>query len=156
MLLQRAFTPSVIKVDLESETKEELFEEMVDMLARAAGAAFPRREILDALERREAKMSTGIYKGIALPHATVESLGSMRGALGISRKGIDYDSLDGNPVYIVFLLLTPPSDAEIHLQTLQALAGLAADKQAIQKLSSSGSSEEAFTILKNFEASAPR
>ena len=76
MILQKVFATSAIKVNLESESKEELFEELVDHLSKnfPADARFPRVEIIAALEAREAKMSTGIAKGIALPHATVEGL----------------------------------------------------------------------------------
>lgn len=153
MILQKAFQPSTIKTDLESESKDELFEELVDLLANTypPQSAFPRQEILEALSRREAKMSTGICKGIALPHATVDGLDSLKGAIGISKKGIDYDALDGHPVYLVFLLLTPPSDTEVHLQALQRLAALIEDKATVQKLSSAATPEAAFSIIKEFE-----
>ena len=153
MILQKAFQPSTIKTDLESESKDELFEELVDLLAGVypPQLTFPRREALEALSRREAKMSTGICKGIALPHATVDGLDSMKGAIGISKKGIDYDALDGHPVYLTFLLLTPPGDAESHLQALQRLAALIEDKVVVQKLSSATTPEAAFSIIKEFE-----
>jgi nitrogen PTS system EIIA component len=153
MILQEAFKPSTIKADLESESKDELFEELVDLLANSCPPRqnFPRQEVLEALYSREAKMSTGICKGIALPHATVPGLDSLKGAIGISRKGIDYDALDGHPVYLVFLLLTPPDDAESHLHALQRLAALIEDKAVVQKLSSATTPEAAFSIIKEFE-----
>jgi len=153
MILQKAFQPSTIKTDLESENKDELFEELVDLLAKSypPHQAFPRQEILEALYRREAKMSTGICKGIALPHATVMGLDSLKGAIGISKKGIDYDALDGHPVYLVFLLLSPPDDADPHLHALQRLAALIEDKAVVQKLSSANTPEAAFSIIKDFE-----
>ena len=153
MILQKAFQPSTIKTDLESESKDELFEELVDLLVGVypPQLTFPRREAIEALSRREAKMSTGICKGIALPHATVDGLDSMKGAIGISKKGVDYDALDGHPVYLTFLLLTPPGDAESHLQALQRLAALIEDKVVVQKLSSAATPEAAFSIIKEFE-----
>lgn len=153
MILQKVFQQSAIKTGLESETKEELFEELVDVLARnwTAAAPFPRKNILDALSKREAKMSTGISKGIALPHATVEGLDAIAGVLGISSKGIDYDSLDGHPVYLVFMVLTPPKDAELHLQTLQNLAALIEDRDTVSRLAAVASPAEAFAVVKDFE-----
>lgn len=153
MILQKVFQQSAIKTGLESETKDELFEELVDVLARnwTAAAPFPRRNILDALMKREAKMSTGISKGIALPHATVEGLDAIAGALGISSKGIDYDALDGHPVYLVFMVLTPPKDAELHLQTLQNLAALIQDREIASRLAAAASPAEAFAVIKDFE-----
>jgi nitrogen PTS system EIIA component len=155
MILQKVFATSAIKVNLESDSKEELFEELVDHLSKnfPAGAHFPRVEIIAALEAREAKMSTGIMKGIALPHATVEGLDSLKGVLGISRKGIDYDSLDGHPVYLVFMLLAPPGGSEFHLKALQHLALLIADKEFVQRLSTASSPEEAQAILAEFDRS---
>lgn len=153
MILQNVFLPSNIKTGLESESKEELFEELVDVLAKSypSRLSFPRKQILEALDRREAKMSTGISKGIALPHATVEGLDTLRGVLGISSQGLDYDALDGHPVFLVFLLLTPPSDAELHLQALQRIASLIDDHEMTSKLAASTSSAAAFAVIQDFE-----
>jgi nitrogen PTS system EIIA component len=153
MILLKVFQPSAIKAGLESEYKDELFEELVDVLAQSypPNSEFPRQEVIRALEQREAKMSTGIAKGIALPHATVEGIDSLRGAIGVSRKGIDYESLDGNPVYLVFMLVSPPQEAEIHLQTLRRLAVLMEDRDIVQRLSAAGSAEAAYMVLKEFE-----
>ena len=153
MILQKIFRPSMIKMNIESESKEELFEELVDHLSKtsSAGYRFPRAEIIKALEARESKMSTGIATGIALPHATVEGLSCLQGVLGISRKGIDYDSLDGHPVYLVFFLLAPLGGSEFHLQALQSLARLIEDKGLIQRLSTASSSEEAHAVFTEFE-----
>ena len=156
MILQKVFQQSAIKTGLESETKDELFEELVDVLARnwTSSAPFPRRNILDALMRREAKMSTGIAKGIAVPHATVEGLEAMAGVLGISSRGIDYDALDGHPVYLVLMVLTPPKDAELHLQTLQNLAALIENREFASRLAAAATPAEAFAVIKDFERDA--
>ena len=156
MILQKVFQQPSIKTGLESETKDELFEELVDVLARnwTSSAPFPRKNILDALLKRESKMSTGIAKGIALPHATVEGLEAMAGVLGISSGGIDYDALDGHPVYLVFMVLTPPKDAELHLQTLQNLAALIEDREIVSRLAAATSPAEAFSVIKDFERNA--
>ena len=153
MILQKVFLPSTIKTGLESDSKDELFEELVDVLAKAypAQSSFPRQQIIDSLAKREAKMSTGISKGIALPHATVEGLDTLRGVLGISSRGVDYDALDGYPVFLVFLLLTPPNDAELHLQALQRIASLINDHDVTSRLAASASSAAAFTVIKDFE-----
>ncbi len=154
MILQKVFQPSTIRTDLESDNKEELFEELVDVLARSypAKPPFPRQKILDALTRREAKMSTGIAKGVALPHATVEGLDTLRGVLGISSRGIDYDSLDGHPVFLVFMLISPPDDAESHLHALQRMASLIDDTDMATRLAASRSPAEAFALLKEFDS----
>ena len=154
MILQKVFQPSTIRTGLESENKEELFEELVDVLSRSylAKSPFPRQKILDALARRESKMSTGIAKGVALPHATVEGLDTLRGVLGIASKGIDYDSLDGHPVFLVFMLLSPPNDAESHLQALQRIASLIDDTNMASRLAASTSSAEALSLIREFDS----
>jgi len=156
MILQKVFGPSAIKLNLESDSKEELFEELVDHLSKTypANARFPRTEIIEALEAREAKMSTGIAKGIALPHATVEGIDCLRGVLGVSRGGIDYDSLDGHPVYLVFMLLAPRGGSEFHLKALQQLALLIADQDFVQRLSTASNPEEAQSVFAEFDKSA--
>lgn len=153
MILQKVFQPSTIKTGLESDSKEELFEELIEVLARAypPQKPFPRQQIFDALTRREAKMSTGISKGIALPHATVEGLDTLRGVLGISAKGIDYDALDGHPVFLAFMLLTPPDDTEVHLQALQRIAVLINAHGETTKLAGAKTPQEAFALIKEFE-----
>jgi PTS system fructose-specific IIC component/PTS system nitrogen regulatory IIA component len=151
MLLQKVFAAGRIKIGLESEDKDELFEELVDLLAKERGRAFPRAAVLAAVRAREEKMSTGIKKGIALPHGKAEGLTELIGALGISRRGIEYSSLDGEPVYIVFLLLSDPQDSELYLAALKRLAVLLDDSEFYSDLLRADSPERANSIIKNFE-----
>jgi PTS system fructose-specific IIC component/PTS system nitrogen regulatory IIA component len=151
MLLQQVFTPGRIKIGLESEEKDELFEELVDVVARHDGRNFPRAAVLKAVREREEKMSTGIKKGIALPHGKAEGVNSLIGAIGISGKGIDYASLDGEPVYLVFLLVSSPDESELHLRALKRLARLLDDPEFYTELVQASSSEHAFQIIKSFE-----
>lgn len=123
MLLHEIFPVDLIKVSVESEEKEEVFEELVDLFCRSTGNG-AREEILAAVRDRESKMSTGIKKGIALPHGKTNAVDKVYGVLGISRKGIDYDALDGEPVYLLFMMLAPQKDTEKHLRLLKRLAEL--------------------------------
>jgi PTS system fructose-specific IIC component/PTS system nitrogen regulatory IIA component len=123
MFLQDVFLPQYIKMDLEAEDKDEAFEEMVAHFCHVANLNL-NEEILGVLRSREAKMSTGIKKGIAIPHGNTDALDKVCGVLGISRKGIDYDALDGEPVYLLFMLFGPNKDTETHLLILQRLAEL--------------------------------
>jgi PTS system fructose-specific IIC component/PTS system nitrogen regulatory IIA component len=151
MLLQRVFAPGMIKIGLESEDKDELFEELVDLLAKEGGRGFPRASVLTAVREREAKMSTGIKKGIALPHGKAEGLSGLIGALGVSRKGIEYASLDGEPVYLVFLLVSEPQDSELHLTALKRLAILLDDIEFYTDLIQADTPERASSIIGNYE-----
>jgi len=151
MLLQRVFAPSRIKIGLESEDKDELFEELVDVLAREGGREFPRASVLAAVRDREDKMSTGIKKGIALPHGKAEGLTGLSGALGISNRGIEYSSLDGEPVYLVFMIVSSPKDSELHLAALKRLAVLLDDPEFYTELLRADSAERANSIIRNYE-----
>jgi PTS system fructose-specific IIC component/PTS system nitrogen regulatory IIA component len=128
MFLYEVFRPELIKVDLEAADKDEAFEELVDHFCQAEknGA---REEILEALREREAKMSTGIHKGIGIPHAKTSAVENVYGVLGISRRGIDYDALDGEPVYLIFMVLIPQKDTEKHLRILKRMAELLENPQ---------------------------
>ncbi len=121
LLLQELFVPGRIKCHLEAEDKSEAFEELVDALVTHYSLDC-RDEILDAINRREAKMSTGIKKGIAIPHAKTAFTRGVIGVLGISDRGIDYESMDGEPVRMLFLLVSSEEDAATHLSVLKKIA----------------------------------
>jgi len=150
MFLCKAFSPDLIKIGLESEDKDEVFEEMVDLLCRKK--KIDRREdMLQALWKRESKMSTGIMKGIAIPHGKVSALDEIQGVIGISKKGIEYDALDGCPVYVLFMLLIPETDMEDHLRLLKRLAELLKDHKFFAELFAQDNPQNAFGIIRKFE-----
>ncbi len=150
MLLQDIFTASRIKIDLEAEDKDEVFEELVDYLVRNSGLS-GRNEIIGSIQERESKMSTGIKTGIALPHGKTDAVEGICGAIGISRKGIDYDSLDGEPVFLVILLLSSKSDSELHLRTLKRIAGLLEFSEFYQQILKVESPEKANAVVRHYE-----
>jgi PTS system fructose-specific IIC component/PTS system nitrogen regulatory IIA component len=113
---------------MEAEDKDEAFEEMVDYFCQIDNSD-SHNEILDAITAREAKMSTGIHKGIAVPHGKTKAVQTMCGVLGISKKGIHYDSLDGEPVYLLFMIISPLEDSEKYLRLLKHLAELVENPQ---------------------------
>ena len=150
MFLYETFPPELIKIGLESEDKEEVFEEMVDLFCRVKGNG-GREEILEAIRQRELKMSTGIQKGIAIPHGKTNALQNVCGVLGISKKGIDYDALDGQPVYIVFMLMAPMADSEAHLRLLKRLAELLENPQFYTDLAAQNDPQGASAIIRKYE-----
>jgi PTS system fructose-specific IIC component/PTS system nitrogen regulatory IIA component len=150
MFLHEIFPAKCIKVDLEAEDKEEAFEEMVDHFCQVTRNN-AREEILGALREREAKMSTGIHKGIAVPHGKTTVVEDVFGFLGISRKGIDYDALDGEPVYLLFMILAPPKDTEKHLRILKRLAELLENPQFYIDLVSQNDSQGAHGVICKYE-----
>jgi PTS system fructose-specific IIC component/PTS system nitrogen regulatory IIA component len=150
MFLHEVFRPELIKVDLEAEDKDEAFEELVDHFCQAEKSN-AREDILEALREREAKMSTGIHKGIGIPHAKTNAVENVYGVLGISRKGIDYDALDGEPVYLIFMVLIPQKDTEKHLRILKRMAELLENPQFYIELMAQKDSQGVYNTMKKYE-----
>ena len=158
MILQDVLLPEFIKIDMESEDKDEAFEELVDYYCQAelpvkltAEKSKVHDEILHAIVTREEKMSTGIHKGIAVPHGKTSIVKDIRGVLGISKKGIQYDSLDGEPVYLLFMLISPLEDSEKHLRLLKHLAQLIEIPQFQSELQIQKDPGEAFRVIRKYE-----
>jgi len=150
MFVYEAFPPEMIKIGLESEDKDEVFEEMVDLFCQVKKSN-AREDILQALKERESKMSTGIQKGIALPHGRTNAIDNVYGILGISKKGIDYDALDGQPVYLLFMLLAPQTDSEKHLRLLKRLAGLLDNHEFYTDIVAQNDSQSVNRVIKKHE-----
>jgi len=150
MILQDVLLPEFIKVDIEAEDKEEAFEELVAYYCQTVNSN-AHDEILDAIIKRETKMSTGIHKGIAVPHGKTDAVNTLRGVLGISQKGVQYDSLDGEPVYLLFLIISPLEDSEKYLRLLKHLAELMEIPQFQIELQAQKDPQNAFKIIRKFE-----
>ncbi|MBP3449183.1 MAG: PTS sugar transporter subunit IIA [Spirochaetaceae bacterium] len=121
MTLAEVFNPNIIKVGLESDDKDELFEEMVQVIVDS-DSSLNRGKLLEALEQRESLMSTGIIHDVAVPHGKTDAVKNIVGCVGLSKKGIDYDSLDNEPVHIVFMLIYPTDLGEENLHIFKRLA----------------------------------
>ena len=87
MLLDKVFNPKAVNIDLKSEDKDEVFEELIEELV-SVNPSLDRSVALAAVKEREAKMSTGIMSGIAVPHAKTSAVTDVQGAIGISRSGM--------------------------------------------------------------------
>ena len=121
MTLAEVFNPNIIKVGLESDDKDELFEEMVQVIVDS-DSSLNRAKILEALEQRESLLSTGIIHDVAVPHGKTDAVKNIVGCIGLSKKGIDYESLDNAPVHIVFMLIYPTDLGEENLHIFKRLA----------------------------------
>ena len=121
MRLLELLDRSTIKVGMESLDKEEAFEELIDLLVKA-GRVKDRERALEAIYTREEMRSTGIGKGVAIPHGKDESIEQIAAAAGTSAEGIEFDAIDGEPVHLVFLVLAEANNPGPHLQTLSEIA----------------------------------
>jgi PTS system fructose-specific IIC component/PTS system nitrogen regulatory IIA component len=148
--LQDLFIPGRIKCRLEAEDKAEVFEELVDLLVMQYGLDC-RDEILEAVSVREAKMSTGIKRGIAIPHAKTSFTRGVIGVLGLSARGIDYESLDRQPVHMLFLLVSSEADAATHLGVLKKIALLVENPDFYRDALAAGEPEKVHTVIRTYE-----
>ncbi|GMO35358.1 MAG: hypothetical protein Ta2F_11430 [Termitinemataceae bacterium] len=153
MLLSEVFLPEFIKVGLLADKKTPLFEEMVDHFSHVT-KLHVKDEILKALNNRESQMSTGIQRGIAIPHGKTNAVDKVYGVLGTSVKGIDYDSLDGQPVHLVMMILAPPVEAESHLLLLKRMAVTLRNASFYSDIVAASTSADVFSTLQKYEVDA--
>jgi PTS system fructose-specific IIA component/PTS system nitrogen regulatory IIA component len=112
-----------IRLQLNSEDKESVILEMVDALVEAGKiGGKDRGDIVRAIMKREELGSTGIGRGVAVPHTKHPSVERLVGAIGISPDGVDFDSLDGERVNLLFLLVSPPDRPGEHLKALENIS----------------------------------
>ena len=118
-----------ISVDLQAKDKEGVIRELVQLLVRA-GEIKPvdEEKIVPVLLAREALGSTGIGQGVGIPHGKSNVVRQLVGAFGISRRGVNFDSLDGEAAQIFFLLLAPEDSAGPHLKALARISRLLKDR----------------------------
>ena len=118
---------NAVTVNLKSTDKEGIIRELVDLLAKAEELR-NREDLVKALLTRESLGSTGIGQGIGIPHAKSRNVKDLVAAFGLSQKGVNFDSLDGEPAYIFFLLLAPEESAGPHLKALARISRMLKDK----------------------------
>ena len=144
--------PEAISVDIESQDKDGVLSELVDLLVLSGGIKkSDKNEILSRLKDREVLGSTGIGKGIGIPHAKCLNVKKMTAALAISKKGVDFRSLDGEPTYIFFLLIAPGETPGPHLKALAKISRLLDDKFVRDRLRSAKDKKEMLKIIKEEE-----
>jgi fructose-specific phosphotransferase system IIA component len=125
MDLNDFFGPKPIVIDLHAESRWEAIDELINRLAANHKIKTEHRDAIAAsVRKRESSMSTGIGFGIALPHASTDLISEVVGAVGRSRKGLQFDAVDGKPVNLVMLFLVPQDEFQKHLHTLANIAKL--------------------------------
>ena len=149
MKLSEFFASENIVAELAATRKEDAIQEMVRQLC--ASGSLPKTQsaaVEKAILRREELGSTGIGKGVAVPHAKVIGIKGVIGAFGRSRQGVDFNSLDGQPVYLVFLLVSAPDTVEPHLEALRKITALLKDEDICSFLRRAASRQEMADLLR--------
>jgi len=150
MILTQILQPTCVKVPLEGKDKQSVITELVDLLD-TRGSLLDRNVVLEAVLAREQTRSTGIGSGIAIPHGKCKAVKELVMAIGVAGKGIDFASVDGKPVTIIFLLVSPSDQTGPHIQALARISRLMLDEQFKQGLEKATSADEVYELLNNKE-----
>ena len=122
MKLSDIMVSDAIVPALKNHTRDEVIGELVEAMAEAGAISKQKvKEIIKAIQAREAQATTGIGKGVALPHAKLKGIKKPIATIGCSSEGIDFASLDSKPVYSVILLLSSPDNPDEHLQAMETI-----------------------------------
>ena len=142
--------PENILPDLVAANRWEAIDELIsNLVATGKIRAEDRDPIAAVVKKRESSMSTGIGFGIGIPHASTELIQEVVGAFGRSRKGVNFDALDNQPVNLVMLFLVPQGQFQKHLHTLANIAKLLHQKEFRTALEQAPDAKSMFDIIRS-------
>lgn len=137
--------------DLAGDTKPEIIRELATTLAGRRDA-LSADEVARVLLEREELASTAIGEGVAIPHGKLPAVSEIVACLGRARTGVDFDSMDGAPTYLFFVLVAPEASTGAHLKALARISRLFKDAAFRARLLEAGSGDELFEILEAEDA----
>ena len=135
--------------DLKAIDKQGVLEELVMPIAHIAGVN--QDYLVRVLMERERLGSTGIGEGVGIPHGKLKNLASLILGFGLSRKGVNFESMDGQPTHIFFLLVTPENSTGLHLKLLARISRILKNEFFRQKLMDAANSDEIYSIIQEEE-----
>lgn len=150
MDLIQLLSPARIRVPLVSRTKPELLRELAEVLVASVGGDV--QDVLRAVEDREARLSTGIGFGVAIPHGRTPTVPDLTVVAGVTAEPVPFEALDGEPVRIVFLLVGPERSAGQHVKALSRIARLARSEELRRRLLAATTAQEFLDALAQAEA----
>lgn len=140
-----------VLVDLKAKDKKEVLEELSEVIT-GHDPSLEKSALVKVLLERERLGSTGIGDGVAIPHGKFQGIDQPIISFGRSRKGLDFDSMDGAPAYLFFLLVAPENSASIHLKALARIAKILKNSAFRKTLMEASSRDEIYrTIIQNDE-----
>lgn len=148
MALAELLDDSLIQRKLKGKTKEEVIEELLDLLVSTGKIKSKILALKDCIER-ENYLSTGFENGLAVPHAKTEAVTELVLAFGISKDGIEFDTLDGKPAHFIFLLLSPIDKSGPHIKILAQITRQFQDANISDKILTAESTEEFLNIFQS-------
>ena len=142
------FTTANVLLDLGEGSKAQVLEAMVDHAVAAKALPKARKpQVLDALVAREERASTAFGGGMAMPHCKIDGLKKTAGVIARSVEGVEFKSVDGEPVHVFILLISPESRSEEHLATLQWISQAARDPDFQSFIRQARSAEDVIEVL---------
>ncbi len=147
MKIMDFLNPKAVSANLTSTNKNDILKELVDLLAQT-GEIKNKEELVKILMSRETLGSTGIGQGIGIPHGKSANVKKLMAAFALSKKGVDFESLDGEPTKIFFLLVAPEESAGPHLKALARISRLLKDRYFRDMLIKASNESEIVNIIK--------
>ena len=151
MKLNEILVREACVVDMKARTKKEALRELSEVLAGSV-KGLDGAGLLDMLLEREKLGTTAMGDGIAIPHARIEALERLLASFGRSRRGVDFDSVDGKPTHLFFLLVAPGREGSAHLLTLARLSRMLSSPEFRSKLLDVESNDDFFRVLEEEES----
>lgn len=145
-MITNLLTLECINLNLKGQTKQEIIDEMVEILYQG-GKLNDKEEYKKAILAREAQSSTGLEEGIAIPHAKTSAVKIPSIAFGLSKNGVDYESLDGEPSKLFFMIAAPANASNTHIEILSKLTTMLLDDEIREKLLEVKTEQEVIDIL---------
>jgi len=146
MSLLKYLTLETVTTDLQGTSKQEIIENLLDILMRT-GKVKDRKAALDAVLDRERKMSTGMETGIAIPHGKTDAVDELVAAVGITRSPVDFEALDKQPSRIFIMTLSSSQRTGPHIQFLKEISELLRSADMRRKLVAAKEPREILRIL---------
>ena len=140
----------LVLLNIYAKTKEELLKKLVGYLAEN-GLIGDVEDVYQKLVSREKKISTGVGKGVAVPHLLTDEVKKPVILIGTLSSGVGFESVDGKPVKVVFLVLSPQGDVSLHLGLLSKIAKIACYENAIDEIAEADDPAEVIDLIERVE-----
>lgn len=153
MKIAEFLSPQAVVSELSAQSKVEVLRELSSQLAKAHPALKTDR-LIEVLQEREKLGSTGIGEGVAIPHGKLTGIGQLSACFGVSRRGVDFDAIDGKPTHLFFALIAPENSAGIHLKALARISRLFKNPRFRQAILEAKTPEQIYQLIAEEDARA--
>ena len=155
MRMSEFIVHEAISADLKAGNKEGVIREMVENL-RLAGyfKGAEAEDVVKAILKRELLSSTGIGDGVAIPHAKHSSVERLVGTVAVSPKGVPFDSVDNEPVFVLVMLISPQERPSEHLRALEGVSRCLKDKNFVRSLRQATTTQQIWDLIGNHDRTA--